>query len=79
MDLPITNLGVLRMEDIEWNEWLSLKIPSIDGEHRKLFDYIRKLNERIKNNKGHEVLISVLDGMAQYAGYHFKHKEWSNF
>jgi hemerythrin len=63
------------VEKIEWNEWLSLKIPSIDEEHRKLFDYIRQLNEAVTNDRGEEVLKSVLDGMARYADYHFKHEE----
>ena len=63
------------MENIEWNEWLSLKIPSIDGEHKKLFEYIRRLNEGIMNDKGQEVLQSVLNGMVQYVEHHFKHEE----
>jgi hemerythrin len=63
------------VENIEWNEWLSLKVPSIDGEHRKLFDYIRELNERVTNGREGEELKSVLEGMAEYANYHFTHEE----
>ena len=63
------------MDNIEWSDWLNLKIPSIDKEHRRLFDFIRQLNHAIIDKTEHEVLNTVLEGMVKYSEYHFQHEE----
>lgn len=63
------------METVNWEDWLSLNIPSIDKEHKKLFGFIRELNEAIKEKKGNEILGSILERMAEYSEDHFKHEE----
>jgi hemerythrin len=63
------------LETIKWDDWLELQIPSIDEEHRRLFDLIRELNEAVLEKREGKVLKSVLDGLVQYTSYHFKHEE----
>jgi hemerythrin len=63
------------MDIVNWEDWLSLNIPSIDKEHKKLFGFIRELNEANKAKKDNEILGSILEGMTEYSEDHFKHEE----
>jgi len=59
----------------DWQAWLDLNIPSIDKEHRNLFDLMGQLSEEISLNKGKEALGPILKTMREYSQYHFNHEE----
>jgi len=63
------------VENKTWQDWLDLKIPSIDKEHRNLFDLMRQLSEEINSNEGKKALGPILKTMREYSQYHFNHEE----
>ena len=68
---------------VQWSDDLSLHIPSIDQQHRKLFDLVNHLHDEIqKKEKGEKseaelktVIESVLDDLSQYVIKHFAYEE----
>jgi hemerythrin-like metal-binding protein len=63
------------LESKSWQDWLDLKIPSIDKEHRNLFELMGQLSEEINLNKGDKALGQILKTMREYSQYHFDHEE----
>ncbi len=60
---------------IEWSDSLSVKIPSIDEQHKKLVGMVNSLHEGIAKGNSKEVLVDVFDGLAQYTVEHFGYEE----
>ncbi len=60
---------------ITWTEALSVKIDSIDTQHKKLVDLINALHDAMKNGKGKEAIGATLDEVINYTQYHFKYEE----
>lgn len=60
---------------IKWNDRYSVHIPSIDEEHKELFDIIGELGAAMKNGQSNGVLGETLDRLVQYAGKHFDSEE----
>jgi hemerythrin len=60
---------------IKWSEQLSVKIESIDNEHKKLIEIINKLYTAMSRREGHSVLDAILIELADYTATHFKHEE----
>ena len=60
---------------IEWSDQLSVKIPSIDRQHKMLIRYINELNDAIVEEKGSFVAGHVLRGLATYTSAHFMYEE----
>lgn len=60
---------------IKWNVRYSVHIPSIDEEHKELFDIIGELGAAMKNGQSNAVLGETLDRLVQYAGKHFDSEE----
>jgi hemerythrin-like metal-binding protein len=63
------------VENKSWQDWLDIKIPSIDKEHRNLFDLMGQLSEEINLNKGDKAIGHILKTMREYSQYHFDHEE----
>ena len=60
---------------IEWSNTLSVKIPSIDQQHKKLVGMLNQLHESIAKDNSKDVLIQVFDGLALYTVEHFAYEE----
>jgi hemerythrin len=60
---------------IEWSDSMSIKIPSIDDQHKKLAGMVNVLHEGIAKGNSKEVLVDVYDGLAQYTVEHFEYEE----
>jgi hemerythrin-like metal-binding protein len=58
-----------------WNEKLSVGIPSIDNQHKKLVTFINQLHDGMMAGKGKEVVGPVLKGLIEYTATHFKYEE----
>lgn len=58
-----------------WNDKLSVGIPSIDNQHKKLVTMINQLHDGMMNGKGKEVVGPVLKGLIEYTATHFKYEE----
>jgi hemerythrin len=60
---------------VEWSDKLSVGFEQIDDEHKKLLDLINVLNGAMQGGAGQGLLGGVLEGLIQYASYHFTHEE----
>ncbi len=63
------------MSLIVWSEKLSIGVPSVDDQHKKLVVLINQLHDGMMAGKGKEVLGGVLKGLADYTRTHFKYEE----
>ncbi len=63
------------MSAIEWNETLSLGIPTIDRQHRMLIDSINTLDAAIQRGAGQATLAQVLKSLGTYVAVHFIFEE----
>lgn len=60
---------------IEWNDSFSVKIDSIDEQHKKLVDLLNSLNEEMVQGTGQNALKKILGDVVAYTQYHFKYEE----
>jgi len=63
------------MAAITWNESLSVKIESIDDQHKKLIDMINDFYENISKRTNNENILVLLQGMKKYTVEHFGYEE----
>ena len=60
---------------MEWNDSLSVGIPTYDRHHKKLIDLFNAFFTSIQNKEGKEKIEQVILGLKQYAVEHFKSEE----
>jgi len=60
---------------IQWNESLSLGIPSLDQQHRTLVELAGALQQAMKNGSSKVHIEQILKDLARYAEYHFRWEE----
>jgi len=58
-----------------WRDEYSVKIPSIDAQHRRLVDLLNDLHAGMLSGASRETLAPVLDGLVDYAVKHFAYEE----
>jgi hemerythrin len=63
------------MPFMTWNDNMSVGIPSIDEQHKKLVGMLNELSDAMKVGKDKEVLGPILDGLINYTATHFKYEE----
>ncbi len=54
------------MSLVEWNSNFSIKIKSIDDQHKKLFDLLDILFDAMKNENAHGVLSKIIKELIIY-------------
>ena len=60
---------------LEWNENLSVGVPSIDKQHKALLGLLNELFDATQAGRGQVVLGKVLKELADYTVYHFQYEE----
>jgi hemerythrin len=60
---------------LEWNQNLSVGVPSIDEQHKALLGLLNELYDATQAGKGQVVLGKVLKELADYTVYHFQYEE----
>ena len=60
---------------IPWTENLSVGIKEIDNQHKKFLELVNKLHTAVKEKKSREVEGKIIDGLIEYAFYHFTLEE----
>lgn len=63
------------MAVINWNESLSVKVESIDSQHKKLIDLINTFYEGISQGSNKEKLVEMILALKNYTVYHFGTEE----
>ncbi len=60
---------------VEWNETLSVGIPEMDQQHKKLVNLVNQLYDAMHLGKGDEVKNTVLNDLITYSKVHFTAEE----
>jgi hemerythrin len=63
------------MATINWDESLSVKIPSIDKEHKKLINLVNSFYDSLSQGSGKEKLLIVIEALKEYTIEHFSTEE----
>jgi len=63
------------MAFFEWKDSYQTGIAKIDGQHRKLVDYLNELYDAMQAGKGKEALDDVFQGLLNYTKTHFAAEE----
>lgn len=63
------------MSLIGWSKDLSVGIPSIDEQHKKLLFIINDLHTAVSDGRGDAVVSRSLGELVQYAAAHFRYEE----
>jgi hemerythrin len=63
------------MDGFEWNKDYDLGIPTIDGQHKELFQWIDKLTLSMYEGKGKEELLNVIEFLSSFVEEHFSYEE----
>ena len=63
------------MPIIAWTEAYSVKIKSIDDQHKKLIDLSNQLHDAMSAGKGRETVGQTLGGLIEYTRTHFAFEE----
>lgn len=58
-----------------WTEDCSVKIESIDAQHKMLFSWVNDLYDAMCAGRADQELGQILYGLVQYTRYHFLHEE----
>jgi hemerythrin len=60
---------------IEWTEEYATGNAEVDAQHRRLFDLLNSLEQRINKGEPPAEMVDVFDGLAAYAKEHFAFEE----
>jgi hemerythrin len=60
---------------IVWSEEFSVKVPTLDADHRKLVEMINTLHDAMKSGKGKDVLERIISDATNYTLQHFANEE----
>lgn len=63
------------MAFIPWDEKYSVRIKSIDDQHKKLFGMVNELHDAMMHGKSKEVMGKVLGELVNYTASHFAIEE----
>ena len=63
------------MAFFEWDDSIALGIPSIDTQHKALFDWVNMLDAAIKNGDGPEAVGDIIWNLITYVTEHFSEEE----
>lgn len=63
------------MTSIQWTDELSVKIPSIDSQHKRLIKLINQLDESIEEGNANIVINKTLNELTLYTQAHFIYEE----
>lgn len=61
-------------EILKWSEDLSIGIELIDAQHRRIVDYINRLNDA-RETRDNKAVGAVLEGLSEYTLSHFGFEE----
>jgi len=63
------------MAFLNWNDSLSVKIDSIDEQHKKLIELINMFYEQVSHRTNNENISILIKGMKDYTQMHFDNEE----
>lgn len=63
------------MSQIQWNDSLSVSVPSIDGQHKALIAMINELDGAMFRGESMLITGAIIEKLLLYAEHHFSYEE----
>jgi hemerythrin len=63
------------MKDLIWDRTLSVDVPEIDRDHRRLLDVFNILNHAVAEGDAQEYVEAVMEELISCTVWHFRHEE----
>ncbi|MBK8636733.1 MAG: hemerythrin family protein [Chromatiaceae bacterium] len=63
------------MKELVWDKTLSVGVPEIDEDHRKLVDLFNLLNRSVAEGASRDYTEALVDELISCTVWHFKHEE----
>jgi hemerythrin len=63
------------MKELVWDRTLSVGVPEIDEDHRKLVDLFNLLNRAVLEGASRDYTEALVDELISCTAWHFKHEE----
>ena len=63
------------MKDLLWDKTLSVDVPEIDEDHRRLVDLFNILNHAVAEGEAREYTEAVMEELISCTVWHFRHEE----
>lgn len=63
------------MKDLIWDNTLSVDVPEIDEDHRKLVDLFNLLNHAVAEGEQKAYVEAVMEELVSCTVWHFRHEE----
>jgi hemerythrin-like metal-binding protein len=63
------------MKDLTWDKTLSVGVPEIDDDHRKLVDLFNMLNRSVAEGEPKAYVEAVMEELISCTVWHFRHEE----
>ena len=63
------------MKDIVWDKTLSVDVPEIDEDHRRLVDLFNILNRSVEQGDSADYIEAVMEELIACTVWHFRHEE----
>jgi hemerythrin len=60
---------------LDWSLSLSVDVPEMDAQHKKLFGLLNDLNEAMKQGRTRDEMVRVFDELVRYTQTHFASEE----
>jgi hemerythrin len=60
---------------MSWKDEYSVKVASIDQQHKKLIDLLNQMYDGLRAQKGKDTVGRVLNELVQYTATHFQNEE----
>ncbi len=63
------------MTQLQWNDAMSIGVPEIDGQHKKLIDIINRIEHSIAEGTAAKEIGLILKELVDYSNLHFQTEE----
>jgi hemerythrin-like metal-binding protein len=63
------------MKDLIWDNTLSVDVPEIDEDHRRLVDLFNILNRSVVQGDAKDYIDAVMEELISCTAWHFRHEE----
>jgi len=63
------------MKDLLWDKTLSIEVPEIDQDHRRLLELFNRLAHAVEEGEPLAEIEAVMDELISCTAWHFRHEE----
>jgi hemerythrin-like metal-binding protein len=63
------------MKELVWDKTMSVEVPEIDEDHRRLVDLFNLLNRAVAQGESKEYTEALMEELISCTVWHFKHEE----